>query len=345
MNVPTPPGALRRLDEVSLAIATVSSIAHAKELRDQAAAVQTYVKRAGFAREVQNRSAILGLRIDRRLGELLQTIERRRRGEHRRETPEETSHDGTFCPTLKDLGVTRSQSSRWQTLAGVPEALFEAWVARRTGEGQDVTQKGLLALAREVRCEENTQSSKAQSALPTGELVSGDLHELVSTGRRFGTVLADPPWSFANTSTRGAARNHYPTLSLDDIASLPVSELVADNALLHVWVPSSLLFDAEFVIRSWGFRFVSSFVWVKPQIGLGNYWRVSHEFLLTGVRGSSPFRNHSLRSWIHEPRTVHSSKPEIVHTLVEDAGSGPFLELFGRKPVPGWTVFGNEVSR
>jgi N6-adenosine-specific RNA methylase IME4 len=31
--------------------------------------------------------------------------------------------------------------------------------------------------------------------------------------------------------------------------------------------------------------------------------------------------------------------------MIERASHGPYLELFGRSPVPGWTVWGNQIER
>ena len=68
-------------------------------------------------------------------------------------------------------------------------------------------------------------------------------------------------------------------------------------------------------------------------------------FLLTAIRGNPPrFRDHSLRSWLEVERTGRSFKPEMVRTLIERAAPGPYLELFGRRTVANWTVWGDEVS-
>ena len=72
-------------------------------------------------------------------------------------------------------------------------------------------------------------------------------------------------------------------------------------------------------------------VWVKPTIGIGNYWRNSHEILLTAVRGNArSFNDHSLKSWLEAERDEHSGKPEEVRGFIERASPGPRLELFGR---------------
>ena len=89
----------------------------------------------------------------------------------------------------------------------------------------------------------------------------------------------------------------------------------------------------------------SCFVWVKPQMGLGNYWRVSHEFMLFGLRGKKPFGSRSEMSWGQYQRSIHSRKPDEVRKKIEKVSGGPYLELFGRMPVRGWTVYGNQIAR
>ena len=171
------------------------------------------------------------------------------------------------------------------------------------------------------------------------------LNDLVELGHKFSTIYADPPWKYSNQATRSAADGEYPTLSIDELSKLPVPQLTTENAHLHLWTTNGFIHEALHLIESWGFEYKSCLVWVKPQMGIGNYWRVSHEFLLLGVKGSMTFKNHALKSWIEAKRTRHSAKPEIVRTFVELASPGPYLELFGRRLVKGWTVFGNQIEK
>lgn len=173
------------------------------------------------------------------------------------------------------------------------------------------------------------------------------LQNLVARGRRFPTIYADPPWPYENEASRAAAVNHYPTMSVDSICAEPVRHLVEDNAHLHLWTTNAFLREAYDVMDAWGFRFKSCLVWVKDEIGMGNYWRVSHEFLFLGVRGQLRFRNRTMRSWVQARRTTHSRKPGIVRTMVESVSPGPYLELYGREELPdsAWTVYGNQVER
>lgn len=174
-----------------------------------------------------------------------------------------------------------------------------------------------------------------------------DLDQLLAAGARFSTVYADPPWEYDNTASRGAANNHYSTLDLETLMSMPIVNLCADNAHLHLWTTNAFLWDAEKILRAWGFTYKSCFVWLKPQIGMGNYWRVSHEFLLFGVRGRMPFLDNTQRSWLLSRRRRHSQKPNAVRELIEKVSPGPYLELFGREEIPNsqWTVFGDQVER
>ena len=175
--------------------------------------------------------------------------------------------------------------------------------------------------------------------------IAEDLGALVEQGHRFGTVYADPPWPYRKKVGRGAAARHYDSMSLKDIAALPVAALASDESHLHLWTTNAFVFDSFNIIEAWGFEFKDCMVWVKPEMGLGNYLRVAHELLLLGVRGDAPFiDNEPHRSWLMAKRLRHSEKPAGFRSLIETVSPGPRLELFAREANPGWTAWGNEVS-
>jgi N6-adenosine-specific RNA methylase IME4 len=177
--------------------------------------------------------------------------------------------------------------------------------------------------------------------------IVSDLNTLVKLGVKFPTIYADPPWPYSNRAARGAAEKHYRTLSMDAIRAEPIRDLAADQAHLHLWTTNAFLHEAFDVIRAWGFRYKSCLIWIKPQLGMGNYWRVSHEYLLLGVRGGLLFRDRTCRSWLLARRSVHSRKPFAFRALVEQVSPGPYLELYGREEHPStdWTIYGNQVER
>ncbi len=232
-------------------------------------------------------------------------------------------------------------------LLSEPDKMGEAWTeAVQTAPVEhaqpSITAKHVKAVVRKYT---TTQEHDEQQA--DGCTVD-DLFKLIEAGCKFGTLYADPPWAYGNQATRAATDNHYETVNADwlcDPANMPIEQLAADAAHLHLWTTNAFLFEAKAILEAWGFEYKSCFVWVKPQMGIGNYWRVSHEFMLLGVRGGLTFADKSLMSWGSFDRTKHSKKPFAVRERVEAASPGPRLELFGREAVSGWTVWGNEVSR
>ncbi len=205
-------------------------------------------------------------------------------------------------------------------------------------------------------CEENTLTVERFDAALKKEIIVppshddpcctvDDLKQLAAGETKYGCIYADPPWNYGNQVTRAATDNHYATMVAEDIAALPVGELAADKCHLHLWTTNGFLREALGLLDSWGFEFKSTFVWVKPQLGIGNYWRCSHELMLLGVKGRLTFPPSGVKSWIEADRSKHSAKPEQVREFIEKMSPGPRLELFGRKTSPGWTVWGNEVSR
>jgi N6-adenosine-specific RNA methylase IME4 len=175
-----------------------------------------------------------------------------------------------------------------------------------------------------------------------------DLRRLVERGQLFGTIYADPPWPYGNQATRAATKNHYKEydgLSVEDICDLPIADLAADGSHCHLWTTNGFLRESFAVMEAWGFTYKSCFIWVKPDFGIGNYWRVGHEFMLFGIRGKAPFGDNSQQSWVYEKAGEHSAKPAKVRRIIERCSPGPWLELFGRREVENWTVWGNEIER
>lgn len=191
---------------------------------------------------------------------------------------------------------------------------------------------------------ENLPSFLQHRRQPT---IVSELSALVDAKLKFKTILADPPWKYSNTASRAAAENHYDTMTIEEICNEPVCQLVEDSAHLHLWTTNAFLEAAFKVIRAWGFEYKSCMVWVKPTIGLGNYYRLSHEFLLFGIRGKLKFARNDVRSWRQAPRSRHSKKPFCFRELIEQVSPGPYLELYGREEQPStdWTVYGNQVER
>lgn len=328
---------LARISEARKSLTAAKTLDDVLQIRDQAEALRVYIKAASDSLEAANAAAELKLRAERKAGAMLAAMEDSRgRNQH-------TKEDGhtTLPSSLDELGIKKIQSSRWQQEACVPDDRFEEYITRCVQRGSEITQAGLLKIAAKSAVEETAPSLDEYES---GAVSS--LHDLIGRGLKYGCIYADPPWAYSNKATRANVEDTYKaTMSVDQICAEPVSQLAADDCHLHLWTTNAFLFDARRVIEAWGFEYKSCYVWVKPQMGIGNYWRVSHEFMLLAIRGKPEFRRRDCMSWGQFDRTGHSKKPRDVRRLVESVSHGPYLELYGREAVENWMVYGNEVAR
>ncbi len=176
--------------------------------------------------------------------------------------------------------------------------------------------------------------------------------------RRFATILADPPWRFANRTGKIAPEHRrlarYGTMTIEAIAALPVGAVAAPTAHLYLWVPNAMLPEGLAVMKTWGFTYKSNIVWHKLRKnggsdgrGVGFYFRNVTELILFGVRGKSartlaPGRTQI--NYIGARKREHSRKPEAQYALIEACSPGPYLEIFARGTRPGWLVWGNQAD-
>ncbi len=194
---------------------------------------------------------------------------------------------------------------------------------------------------------------------PEGAATRAPGLDLVSLGaaERFGTVLADPPWRFANRTGKVAPEHRrlsrYDTMASEEIAALPVGELMAARSHCYLWVPNALLADGLMVLEGWGFEYKANLVWHKVRKdggsdgrGVGFYFRNVTELVLFGARGRlrtlAPGRSQV--NLLASRKREHSRKPDELYGIVEACSPGPRLELFARYPRDGWAVWGHESS-
>jgi N6-adenosine-specific RNA methylase IME4 len=177
-------------------------------------------------------------------------------------------------------------------------------------------------------------------------------------GRRFRTILADPPWRFQNSTGKVAPEHkrlsRYGTMTLDAIKELPVSRVAADVGHLYLWVPNALLPEGIEVLRAWGFQYKSNIVWHKVRKdggsdgrGVGFYFRNVTELLLFGVRGKNARTLAPGRRQVNlfaTRKREHSRKPDEQYEIIEACSPGPYLELFARGARPKWAVWGNQAD-
>ena len=105
------------------------------------------------------------------------------------------------------------------------------------------------------------------------------------TAVRYRTIVADPPWDLPWNVDPSDRSLPYETMSVPEIASLPVRDLVARDGSerhLYLWTTSMHLFNAKEVLDAWGFRYSATLVWCKPHSLLGGRFPSNVEFILFG---------------------------------------------------------------
>jgi N6-adenosine-specific RNA methylase IME4 len=191
---------------------------------------------------------------------------------------------------------------------------------------------------------------------PLGETIDDFQRQL--GGRKFRTVMADPPWRFVNRTGKMAPEHRrlsrYETMTTEDICQLPVASISDATAHLYLWVPNALLPDGLRVLAAWGFDYKSNIVWHKVRNdggsdgrGVGFYFRYVTELLLVGVKGKNARTLGPGRRQVNMTQSrkrEHSRKPDEQYAIIESCSAGPFLELFARGTRPGWTYWGHRAS-
>lgn len=176
----------------------------------------------------------------------------------------------------------------------------------------------------------------------------------------FRTAVVDPPWPYerVNSTNRKMSgyveydqqedRTEYQTLSIDDLAILPVGDLV--SGYLFLWTPNPFLPQGFALLEAWGFKYATAIHWLKKTknnkmaYGAGYWYRGAAETILVARKSTAPSVRTHQRNVFEAERLGHSIKPEAFQDHVESCFPGPYLELFARRVRPGWTCLGNECE-
>jgi N6-adenosine-specific RNA methylase IME4 len=165
----------------------------------------------------------------------------------------------------------------------------------------------------------------------------------------YATIVADPPWhydGFALGPGHGMLVTRplpYSSMTLDEIAALPVGDLADADARLFLWTTNRYLPSTFGILDAWGFAYKQTLVWHKRDANLpGSVAPNSAEFVLVAVKGS-PERRKPLSSAVLSTtrKGGHSAKPDAFGDLVEQVSPGPYIELFCRRPRFGWDSWGH----
>ncbi len=171
--------------------------------------------------------------------------------------------------------------------------------------------------------------------------------------KKYQIIYADPPWKYGNwcaNKNRPNSKNKplpYPSLSVEEICSLPIKTLADKNCELYLWTTQKYLPSSFAVISAWGFEYKQTLIWCKkPRAGLGGAYTPTNEFLLLARKGKKPKAKRILTTWwlVKRPHNHHSEKPYFFRNMIESVTNKPRIELFARQKTEGWDVWGNEVK-
>ncbi|KAJ3338204.1 hypothetical protein HDU93_009864 [Gonapodya sp. JEL0774] len=188
-----------------------------------------------------------------------------------------------------------------------------------------------------------------------------DWSTLAAYGSPFSAVILDPAWQLSSHApTRGVAIA-YATVRDDEVAALPIGDLVREGGFCFLWVVNSRWSWGIRQLAEWGLEFIDTITWVKLAVtrrlakGHGYYLQHAKETCLVGrkrITSPDPEANVPPCDSARPPDSVfalrrgQSQKPEEIYDIAESlAPNGPWLEIFGRRNNlrSNWVTIGNEL--
>jgi N6-adenosine-specific RNA methylase IME4 len=159
---------------------------------------------------------------------------------------------------------------------------------------------------------------------------------------RFRVIVADPPWEYSSDTDDSPRRGlaPYPSMTLAEIADLPVESVACDDAILWLWTTNTHMEFAFGIARAWGFEPRTIMTWAKDRMGTGDWLRGQTEHCLLCVRGHPTVMLTNQSTLLHGPMREHSRKPDEFFVMVESLCPGSKIELFAREARPGWQAWG-----
>jgi hypothetical protein len=183
-HIDTADGALIYLDNAKQEIESANDLLTLKEIHDKLSAVKVFCKAAKVSFEITQRCSELKIRCERRAGELLNGREKHPPGP----SPQDRSHVATYPPKLEDLDITKSQSSRWQSIAAVPDGDFEKKIDEIKKGGREITSSEMLSFSKYLdrereRTERRRAAAEEASAVEPDQRIRifhGDFREVLT---------------------------------------------------------------------------------------------------------------------------------------------------------------------
>ncbi|MGO9108938.1 MAG: hypothetical protein ACLP9L_06860 [Thermoguttaceae bacterium] len=303
-----------RLDEMRRALEESTDFQQVKDLHTQTVHFLSYLRTSPLGPEVLYRGAELKLRVERKMGQILEDLHLAG-GNHK-------SNLGPKKLTLALLGISRKKSALWQAEAGLPEEDFDLYIQRSASEGKVPSSNGLCCLAR-VHAERAKFADTI--ADPFGHVADG-LRSLSRQGKPFGCIYVDPP---STPAGGGRACGFHIDARL---AELPLIEVAAPKAHLYLKVTPRSKEEGVMMLRDWGFSLKAWLLRREVPLDPHDSLQSVHQMWLLGVRNGSGRHNQGLPRWVEEAGMLTIDSTEAIYRCIERVSPPPYLDLFGSRP-------------
>ncbi len=165
---------------------------------------------------------------------------------------------------------------------------------------------------------------------------------------KYQVIYADPPWPVGSIEMKkweSPINEKYPTMTIEEIESLPIIDLAAENCALFIWTTHTFLPDALELIKKWGFKYHCTITWNKHSGWTQFGFHKMTEFLIYSYKGKINVDQYgkAIPTLIDERKTYHSKKPDTIRDLIKAKTPEGRIELFARHEFDGWKSWGNQL--
>jgi 16S rRNA G966 N2-methylase RsmD len=191
---------LAKYETARHALQAAQSVDEVKDIRDKAEALRIYARRSQDY-EMSNWAAEIRIRAERRMGQMLraqkESGEMNKGGGDRKSDEYHQSRNETsdLIPTLSDMCISKSMSSRAQAIASVPEDVFETTISEYKTSKKELTGSTMQKLVKKTKKEEK---SKRKSAIPSNignhQLHLGNFSDIEIPKASVDVIITDPPY-------------------------------------------------------------------------------------------------------------------------------------------------------
>lgn len=265
-------------DEAQKQLAQIKTVESGVEYLNKVKAIETWAKAEKKDAILQNAIAEQKIRTQKILGGLLKEDIQHQGG--RKKTV-----DNNDRLSLKDVGITKDQSSTFQKIASMPEELFEKEIAQAKDESNkriELTTSRLLKAAKQYEKETTFKKNKEAFEKPIlkinkeQEIIEGDSRKILKTLNKqtYDLLLSDPPYGMdfkSGWNTKDKIQNDKieDTVVLFEEVLKECVPLLKDDAHFYLFGNINYLPQIKPIIEKY-LTLKNILIWDRQIIGMGD---------------------------------------------------------------------------